>query len=356
MKLWILGAGFSRRLGGPLLNDLLSTSAVGLLRRRHSGTWLAEHLTDLVAATCHRGMRDGHWRDPEQFISLLIPRDDDDEQLVRMVFEACLADREPGARSVAAEDEDADDPHRWEYLYSRAIAIVAAQCCDFVERIRQDREAWLPYDRWVSAVSDDDVVVSFNYDLVVEHAFDRASRSLCAPNPRSRRGVKVLPKHPLLLKLHGSVDFRDTIPHPYEPPRIGNLVRNPAFIGVPGQGKVDHADYDFDKLWDLADEALNRADRVTVVGYRCPETDEMSKAWLLDGLANNASKPGVEVVLGPNGSDDARRLKSLLGRAGVEVRDTCLWAQDYLSAEGIGHGWMPRHEPEHMEEGDGPSR
>ena len=187
----------------------------------------------------------------------------------------------------------------------------------------------------------------------MEHAFDRASRSLCVPNPRSQRGVKVEPKRPLLLKLHGGVDFRDTIPHPYEPPRISNLVGNPAFVGVPGQGKVDHADYDFDKLWDLADEALKRAKRVAVVGYRCPETDEMSKAWLLDGLTDNASKPAVEVVLGPNGSEDARRLTSLLGRAGVEVRDTCLWAQDYLSAEGIGHGWVPRYEPEHMEEGDG---
>ena len=105
---------------------------------------------------------DGHWRDPEQFISLLIPRDDDDEELVRMVFESCCAEQEPGAPPPPPDDEGAEDPHRWEYLYSRAIAIVAAQCCDFVDRIRQDREAWLPYDRWVSAVSDEDVIVTFN--------------------------------------------------------------------------------------------------------------------------------------------------------------------------------------------------
>lgn len=338
MRLWILGAGFSRRLGGPLLTDLLDVTLVERLKQRHAGTWLDEPRSELVARVCCRGIEEREWRDAEEFLTLLLPRDGVDEARIWTVLEACgpiPADLSASARTTAEV----------ELLYCQAIAVVAAQCIDFVDVVREDREAWLPYDRWVSSLPEDEVILSFNYDRVVEHAFARARRDLAVPNPRSPAGPIVAPGRPLLLKLHGSVDFRDTIPQPYEPPSLANLVTNPAFIGVPGQGKVDHADYDFPKLWKHAEAALQAADEVVVVGYRCPETDEMSKALILDGLAKNAKKPAVDVVLGPGGSHDALRMTSLLGRAGVEVRNTSLWAQDYLSAVGIGHGWTPRYDP-----------
>jgi hypothetical protein len=107
--------------------------------------------------------------------------------------------------------------------------------------------------------------------------------------------------------------------------------------------KADMTEIHLHQLWEEADEALSHATAVSVVGYRCPPSDEMAKAWLLDALARNASKPPVEVVLGP-AEAAATRLVSLVGQTGVAVRDLRMWAEDYLSANGIGQGWVPQHD------------
>jgi hypothetical protein len=141
------------------------------------------------------------------------------------------------------------------------------------------------------------------------------------------------------LKLHGSVTFRDTI-HQGERDSIATLQHNPPFIAVPGTNKADEAVTTFEALWECASEALAKADKVTIIGYSCPKTDEMAKAMLIDTLSRNPKRPPIDLVLGPE-SRDAHRLLTLLRRVGLDAHDTEMWAEDYLSASGVGTGWKP---------------
>jgi len=60
---------------------------------------------------------------------------------------------------------------------------------------------------------------------------------------------------------------------------------------------------------------------------------------LLDSLQGNANRPNRGwSCSGPGNPIDAQRLIALLRSGGLEVRDAGMWAQDYLSARGVGHG------------------
>jgi hypothetical protein len=94
-----------------------------------------------------------------------------------------------------------------------------------------------------------------------------------------------------------------------------------------------------DDLWNEASQALAKANDVSIVGYRCPVSDEKAKAMFLDSLLLNANRPTVDVVLGPGSPVDAQRLVALLTAMRLDVRDAGMWGQDYLSAKGAGTGW-----------------
>jgi hypothetical protein len=272
------------------------------------------------------------WRNAEEYIAALGSCDPSHEHCVG---EMCKDD--DGHWRSWGGDPAADAMNS---LYCRAIAIVAAQCMEFLQRADNDLEAWLPYDRWVRTLPPEDVLISFNYDEVVEEAFSRNDKYVNAPNPRTQDGLPPSRGDQLLLKLHGGVGVRDTILDPPEEDTIANLTRNIARIAVPGISKSDAHSIHYRELWQLASAALRDADEVSIVGYSCPPSDEIAKAMLIDTLAgHSAERRPVDIVLGPKGSPAAQRLVSLLRHVGVRARDTGLFAEDYLSAHGLGQGW-----------------
>jgi len=344
VRVWILGAGFSARLGGPLLPALLTESALATLSFRHPTTWIGSVAPAIVVGVFQRGKEAKHWSDAEAFLAAICSCDEFDEhRLKELVAET--------RRSLpSAVDLDiASDEIAW--LYGKAVGTVAAQCLDFVDRAASDSEAWLPYDRWAKALRPDDVVITFNYDTVVEQAFKRNRIRLSVPDPRHAQWDRKAPGETLLLKLHGSVTFRDTIAGGAYGRGLTDLDTNAAFIAIPGLSKKDMTATDFDWLWERAEEALKEAESVAIVGYGCPATDEQAKAWVLDSLAANPHRPTVNVVLGPD-SAAARRLVALLGQSGVQVNDMQMWAEDYLSAVGVGKGWTPKDYCEDLEDDD----
>lgn len=313
-----------------MLRQLLTPRAIEQVRFRYPKSWLADSLCDTTAALLQDGIEKQLWNDAEEYIAAL---GSGDERLASLVVRACpeayLAHR--------SGDTEPTDFMNTIWIYAREL--VAAQCMNFVEEAQGDIEQWLAYDRWVKRLPDDDVLISFNYDEVVENAFWRNDKVVLAPNPRFNEDFPIDTDAQLLLKLHGSVTFRDTI-HKGERDSIATLQRNPPFIAVPGSNKSDEAVSTFRELWECASEYLSKADKVTIIGYSCPKTDEMAKAMLLDTLSRNRKRPPIDVVLGPE-SRDARRLLTVLRRVGLDARDTEMWAEDYLSAYGVGTGWEP---------------
>ncbi len=341
MKVWVLGAGFSRRLGGPLLNELLSQMSLSTLRQRHPKTWLEESVCDYCVLGLREGMARGWWTNAEEYISALGSQDEThahnlDEILRRLSL--------PGPayhelRELETGDSFSTPAERLALnCWTAAIRIVAAQCMDFLERARFDPEGWLCYDRWSRSLAAEDVIISFNYDELVEQVFLRNKRRLRVPNPRRGEVPERYEGDQLLLKLHGGVSVRDTILHPPEPDSIANLQRNPAMIAVPGRSKSDSCMTEYDALWELAGQALRNCESLSIVGYSCPPSDEMAKALLIDGLAANRNTPSVDLVLGYD-TAAATRLAALLDGL-APVRNTNLFAQDYLSLCGRNQGWQ----------------
>src|SRR5690349_15185217 len=83
-RVWILGAGFSRALGGPLMNDLLSVAAWRQVLALYQ-TQIGREDADLVFWLFHYGWRfqegspdpdisgagERRWQDAEQFLETL---------------------------------------------------------------------------------------------------------------------------------------------------------------------------------------------------------------------------------------------------------------------------------------------
>jgi SIR2-like domain len=336
MNLWILGAGFSARLGGPMLNDLLSKLALDRLVHDYPETWLAgDQECAICVSVLAKGIEERLWNNAEEYVAALGSLDPKFQtDIVRLSGLDRSALHTDNGRHYDPVGSFVDS------LYARAIGVIAAQCIDFVHRAADDLESWLAYDRWTRSLPAGDVLISFNYDTVVEEAFRRNRRPLTVPNQRMGHGIPIRKgRRPLLLKLHGSVDGRDTIPHPPEPHSIANLMRNVAMLAVPGISKASDAETDFDLLWEYASKALRAAKKVVLVGYRCPPSDEKAKAMLVDSLRANPNRPSVDIVLGPGNPVDAQRIVALLTRVGLRVRDTGMWAEDYLTIAGVGRGW-----------------
>jgi hypothetical protein len=83
MRAWILGAGFSASLGGPMLGGLLSESALSILRLRHPNTWLAEDDSELVVRAFACGKKADYWADAEEFLAASCSYDSVDQCRIR---------------------------------------------------------------------------------------------------------------------------------------------------------------------------------------------------------------------------------------------------------------------------------
>ena len=70
-RVWILGAGFSRPLGGPLINDLLAFRERQLIAASLPESANAETVLDSlrVRAFCAYGQASGYWQHAEDFLA-----------------------------------------------------------------------------------------------------------------------------------------------------------------------------------------------------------------------------------------------------------------------------------------------
>lgn len=171
---WILGSGFSKPLGGPLLDDLFS----GRLHSELKASCTQRGIPEYVPASFEEflytrfGAWDGRnltrrpelpWQDVEQFL----------ERVER--FAADPTNRQLGLPFEKRGQLTADDAKRMRDAAHRYFVLACHQFMPPTSFNIADEERWRPYQRWAEQLKEwktleekPDVIITFNYDLVVE--------------------------------------------------------------------------------------------------------------------------------------------------------------------------------------------
>jgi hypothetical protein len=294
-RVYVLGAGASAPYGLPLLRSLTWELAQSL--GRSSRTLFISALHECFGQS-PRGPHDSP--DFEEFLNRLDPR------ALRYLEAADAA--KASLRPKAAE------------LALRSLRTFIRDKCLSLAKCHG------PYDRLVQAINDDTIVISFNWDVLLELAFRRARRAYSYfPSSNSASGSA------LLLKPHGSINwfallqrqgihitgrsnvrpignlsnFLCHIAEPLQLPRFGgrgtmlqaSLATVPAIVppaaskllsvgGVPGDGFVEAGHTSAMKaIWATASNALESAREIVIIGYSMPGTDAASIAMLKHAAA-----------------------------------------------------------------------
>lgn len=317
-RVWILGAGFSRHAGGPLMNDLFSQGSDELFDTTSGSLQPRLRRVGKIYRSHSQGRRVKLWSDPEQFM----------ETLDNPIFA-------PGRLSrIAGTDESLKELR----------LLTKIRFCEEVQRpvrgfcAKSDRGA--PYVHWLKRLDSRDVLVTFNYDLLIETAAREAGVCLNKVGPSwSDDDLPLSSEWPVLLKLHGSVDWFQS-----EDGRIGryetgddhmNCLANNRmpFIGTPGNAKGEMKAM-MGNSWKRATEAIRNARSIHIVGYRFPQSDSNSVLALAREMTREECE--INIVLGKGkGSPEVDRIQNLLkyvaGNDSSNVVD--LYAQDYMSAD-----------------------
>lgn len=338
---WVLGAGASKGLGGPLLDDLFSRANTELVDRSYSaavniGRWRSFELGQLFSLGSQKDgdyllegqnarERRHYWAHAEEFLETID-----------------LATRSPGGPAAAkisqlyktvfrsAKTTPKDDLTN---LGAAARRRMAAECSYFLEGADLSSERWHPYVSWARQLNAFDTVLCFNYDLVLDLLAEAHPRRLKVVEPAravgtiaGRKRRKLLVGGPALaLKLHGSLNWVHTPGNrpdqikkvdtkPGALPSMKTEFRQDLAIAAPGPSKDEFVQGHLGPLWREAERVLREAERIVFCGYSFPPTDGISAQRLLGAIRR--AKPQLErvdIVLGPNtGADAAQRMEALL--------------------------------------------
>jgi hypothetical protein len=354
---WILGSGFSKPLGAPLLYDLFSQPLEvrmrAALRNMNGGradmesfakqlkTLRAIYAGGLEERRTNTQFKKGPWANAEEFL-----------EYVDMANEGDSSAREIVQQAVGEADVDYYEGHAAEdqckYLARDVRAYLAAACHFFVpdQSLIQRSERWRPYVRWGKHLQKDDHVITFNYDVVPE--------SVSGVNPFIRGSVpsdgSTWLEHSILLgrqlvKMHGSVTRAEVVCETPSGPQTkidtvdvwSSIADGNRFeIASPGPGKLLASTDYFTQHWSMARKLIQRASAVIFVGYRIPETDSFACEELVRAFSEHPQRSElvVRIVLGPHRSADVERLIRILHWAGCSKKCVIhepLYSQDFLS-------------------------
>lgn len=350
-RVWVLGAGFSRSLGGPLIGDLLTPESEHALGVRFAnahllttpGCKLARALywfgTRAARAGVNVNGEEHHWDDPEDFLDQLdgaaaaglgAPQRRRLEEIMHRAWSLNLT--VPGVHTL--------EPKLGE-VREGARRLLAAECASFLVNVDHSTERWSPYVRWMRALRGNDTVITFNYDLVVETLAAATARELAVMVPGDQQPLA--DGAPLLLKMHGSVDWRRVEPVAHsdqtatfrrtrEHDLCARCDPHELAIASPGPAKAAGVK-ELRSIWDAALNCIRLADVIAFVGYRFPPTDASARDEILGTIHTRKGKGClVLTVLGPNvHSPDSDRLAGLIENAtGMAPRRLPLYAQDFL--------------------------
>jgi hypothetical protein len=328
---WILGAGFSRSLGGPLLTELLLPRSREDIKAHFPSfceglSAEANLVWDLYSYGCNfkygrpsgissKVVGENLWDDAEAFLDYLDSisrrKDDASRQRISNLFSAIDGPSNPSPSTV-------------QFINAVARKIIAAECALFLRNAEPTTERWSPYQKWIKQLTKNDTLISFNYDLVIE----RLSRDINVILPGNEKAPRQK-EGPSLLKLHGSINWKRlsdsyTVTIGDEEHAI-SCAPQEMCIATPGPSKAE-ATSQLSSLWELAESAIQEADAIFFVGYRFPQSDATSRERLLTAIINNKPQQDrqgtpksifMHIVLGPDLSHkDVVRMTQLLQHIG----------------------------------------
>lgn len=338
---WILGSGFSKGLGGPLLDELLTDKARIETHDQYPGLPERQIVYDFFRKYGPDGAK--YWAHAEEFLDFVDAAIEEPSSKRRQFLERLV--KGMGDTTPSVED-----------FRKLAILAIAAECSTFVDRGSVESEAWEPYVSWAVKRRPNDSVVTFNYDQVLEklgtaqYVAHLSERTVVRPGTASGVAEKNCP----IYKLHGSTTWgidrtggfsafntNEFVSLKGDP---GNIFRN--LIATPGATKLSHCEGLLRPLWDKAVDKIMKADVIVFMGYRFPPSDSFSRRMILGAIGQNA-RPYLRIhtVLGPSIHADATvRLVSMLkhvlegeGRQRLatgyayEIVPQPLYVQDFLS-------------------------
>lgn len=322
---WILGAGFSKGLGGPLIADLFAPVSAARLtttagfeklfdREMRLVHWLYNFGTGYARGRVEGAEDDGQhlWENAEEFLATIDQAARDGERSGRANFlRRVMRSYIPRFLRQSLGDLDTIQVAS---LRDRAVRFLVAECTQFLVDARPtEDEVWKPYYEWrEKLLGPRDTVITFNYDLVPEQLGLMPLLPGDKPNPE---GVQ-------LLKLHGSLDWlRGDSSQPG--PKMSRISGSPvdfvcsrpaSHIGIatPGPSKHLHTQ-ELKDLWEQARLALQGADAIVILGYSFPKTDSEARGWLADAIASNRQEYlALHVVLGPHRTETVDRVMELM--------------------------------------------
>lgn len=327
-RVWVLGAGFSRSLGAPLLDDLLSLNAWTEVDARYGDNknlegyraiyWLYHYGTQFREGVPEQqrvaGVR--AWQDPEDFL----------ERLATAVDSAVVQKKIAGLYQALHNQlgsvgvpETLMSPAELDVLGRR---LVGAACCAFLDDVDHHAiaslERWQPYRDWFRHLGGLDTLVTFNYDRVIE-LLNRWSGEVKGYSPintvATREDAEIakvareLGRSAPLLKLHGSVDWQRVsdreVKRSEDPRCVLNCKNDQIALATPGPSKSKVAKLLFEAIWAAAESALKTADEIYFLGFRFPPSDSEARSRLLSAIRENKEATAVRfhVVLGPDARD-----------------------------------------------------
>lgn len=320
-RVWVLGAGFSRSLGGPTLANLFVPepwfSTLALCPEEEFKTLAQDINTAKVIFNWGRTTQ-SQWTDAEQFLAFVDAARGGDLAKARLL--QMLANTAQEWDPVA----DANiNPHAWvresasdlRRIVRRALATETSM---FSIASELSDEQSIPYLEWVESLDPAyDTVVTFNYDLTLELLGAAGGDKLAVLLPDEEVPEKKVP----VFKLHGSVDWTK-VDKGIERVDRAKILKEPGFvpeIAAPGRSKAPGRIAPFPKLWTKARLALERASWVGFIGYRFPPTDALAVQFFRQSLAGESGGAigygrRFEIVLGDNiQAPEVQRLQALLG-------------------------------------------
>lgn len=189
-RIFVLGAGFSRAAGLPLADELWRE----VQRRARTLSGRAEQFwDDLETYIQYRGDCDGVTLTPDQV--------DFEEFLAFLDIEHYLGLRGSDTWSV--------DGNEAQVVAKTLIAEILAEAMPSVEAVPQ------LYRRFAAGLQPNDIVLTFNYDVLLERALESVGKPfrLFPQRFQNVRGwsaeVDTSREEVILLKLHGSIDWFD---------------------------------------------------------------------------------------------------------------------------------------------------